>query len=91
MGQVSGSVYSTESLHITEFVTSQEAVDEVDGIFHDFFFNDDFACISGQQTAAAIPDVLNNASFADHTHASFSEEDGNNENDFFRNQHGRLF
>jgi len=86
-----GSVYSTEPLQITEFVTSQEEVVEVDGIFYDFLFHDDFACISGQETAAAaIPDVLINAGLADHAYA-FSDEDENNENDFFQEPAGKTF
>ena len=71
-------------------MTSQEEVVEVDGIFYDFLLNDDFACISSQETAAAIPDFLLNAGFADHTYASFSAEDGN-KMIFFQEAAGKTF
>jgi len=49
----------------------------------------DFACISGQATAAAVPDSLIDVCFADHDYASFPARDSNNENVFCKNLQGR--
>jgi len=40
-------------------------------------FDVDFACVSGQETAAAVPVFLIDVCFADHDYASFPAEDSN--------------
>jgi len=76
-----GSVHSTESLQNTDHVNSQEEVVEIDGIYN--LFDVDFACTSGQETAAAVPDSLIDVCFCDHDFCFFSVRDSNNENFFF--------
>ena len=81
-----GSVHSTEPLQNTGCMNSQEEVVKVDGIFdfNDLLFDNDFACFSGQETAAAGPDYLINVIVTDHTYASFPAGDGSTENNFLQ-------